>query len=327
MYAVFICFPTCACRPSRKVVRMNLEEIDMVLSVIRNKSFSLAAQELSYSQPTISKHIDSLEKELRIKLFNRKTRAQIELTPEGEQLVPFFEEVQQATRRLTSKSAAIRESNDLLLRFSCPHGLSTLGEDEIVLRFAAAHPSIKVEQFAETNMRILQMLKDRQVDAGFIARVDDTEYSDLILKTWRKIDVQEFRLKIAIPKKHRLANREGLTLSDFKNDCFLFRTYRDDMRADPKAMRFVEACRAEGFEPNIKFTEGRGSLLLGLIASGKYVAPLMYRPRTTRHDIEVKQFSKDYYHFKLQLLYDMENDSAALRMFADFVKKLDMPLG
>lgn len=145
MYAVFICFPTCACRPSRKVVRMNLEEIDMVLSVIRNKSFSLAAQELSYSQPTISKHIDSLEKELRIKLFNRKTRAQIELTPEGEQLVPFFEEVQQATRRLTSKSAAIRESNDLLLRFSCPHGLSTLGEDEIVLRFAAAHPSIKVE--------------------------------------------------------------------------------------------------------------------------------------------------------------------------------------
>lgn len=61
--------------PSRKVVRMNLEEIDMVLSVIRNKSFSLAAQELSYSQPTISKHIDSLEKELRIKLFNRKTRA------------------------------------------------------------------------------------------------------------------------------------------------------------------------------------------------------------------------------------------------------------
>lgn len=148
---------------------MNLEEIDMVLSVIRNKSFSLAAQELSYSQPTISKHIDSLEKELRIKLFNRKTRAQIELTPEGEQLVPFFEEVQQATRRLTSKSAAIRESNDLLLRFSCPHGLSTLGEDEIVLRFAAAHPSIKVEQFAETNMRILQMLKDRQIDAGFIA--------------------------------------------------------------------------------------------------------------------------------------------------------------
>ena len=106
MYAVFVCFPTCACRPSRKVVRMNLEEIDMVLSVIRNKSFSLAAQELSYSQPTISKHIDSLEKELRIKLFNRKTRAQIELTPEGEQLVPFFEEVQQATRRLTSKSVS-----------------------------------------------------------------------------------------------------------------------------------------------------------------------------------------------------------------------------
>ena len=63
---------------------MNLEEIDMVLSVIRNKSFSLAASELSYSQPTISKHIDSLEKELRIKLFNRTTRSQIELTPEGE---------------------------------------------------------------------------------------------------------------------------------------------------------------------------------------------------------------------------------------------------
>ncbi len=50
---------------------MNFEEIEMALSVIRNKSFSLAAQELSYSQPTISKHIDSLEKELRAALRER----------------------------------------------------------------------------------------------------------------------------------------------------------------------------------------------------------------------------------------------------------------
>lgn len=306
---------------------MNFEEIEMALSVIRNKSFSLAAQELSYSQPTISKHIDSLEKELRVKLFNRKTRSQLELTPEGEQLVPFFEEVRQATGKLMSRAAAIRKDGDLLLRLSCPHGLSTLGEDEIVLRFAASYPSIKIEQLADTNMRILQMLKDRQIDAGFVARVDDTEYSDLIMKTWKRVDIQEFRLKIAIPKKHRLANRENLMLSDFKNDCFLFRTYRDDMRRDPKVIRFVEACEAEGFEPNIKFTEGRGSLLFGLIASGRYVAPLMYRPRTTRHDIQVKQLGKDYYHFKLQLLYDKDNESSALRMFVDFAKSLDMPLG
>lgn len=53
----------------------------------------------------------------------------------------------------------------------------------------------------------------------------------------------------------------------------------------------------------------------------------MYRPRTTRHDIQVKQLGKDYYHFKLQLLYDKDNESSALRMFVDFAKSLDMPLG
>lgn len=311
---------------NRKTVRMNLEEIEIALSVIRNKSFSLAARELSYSQPTISKRIDSLEKELSVKLFNRKTRSRIELTSEGEQLMPFFEEVQQATRSLMNKAAAISKDGELILRVACPNGMSTLGEDEILLKFGAIHNVIKIEQLADSNLHTLQMLKDHQIDAGFVARVDDFEYSEMFAKTWEIIDIREFRMKIALSERHPLAKQDDLTLSDFKNDSFLFKSYRDDMRTDPKVISFIEACRMEGFDPKIKFIEGRGSLLFGLVASGKYVAPLMHKPRISRQDVHIKQLGKDYYHFKLQLFYDKSNDSAALRTFIDFVKKLNISL-
>ena len=63
---------------------MDMVQVQMALSVARNKSFSAAAKELAYSQSTVSKRINAFELELGVRLFERKARAQVELTREGE---------------------------------------------------------------------------------------------------------------------------------------------------------------------------------------------------------------------------------------------------
>lgn len=55
-------------------------------SVARNLSFTKASKELFISQPAISKHIQELEAEYKIRLFERKG-THISLTADGELLL------------------------------------------------------------------------------------------------------------------------------------------------------------------------------------------------------------------------------------------------
>ncbi len=61
---------------------MEFNQIESFLSVVKHKSFSKAAKELYLTQPTISNSIQSLEKELKTTLLDRKSKY-ISLTDSG----------------------------------------------------------------------------------------------------------------------------------------------------------------------------------------------------------------------------------------------------
>ncbi|MDD6096690.1 MAG: selenium metabolism-associated LysR family transcriptional regulator [Firmicutes bacterium] len=61
---------------------MDFKQIEAFINVVRYKSFSKAADATFFTQPTISTHISNLEKELGIKLLDRKGRT-VEMTPQG----------------------------------------------------------------------------------------------------------------------------------------------------------------------------------------------------------------------------------------------------
>nr|WP_300005451.1 selenium metabolism-associated LysR family transcriptional regulator [Tissierella sp.] len=62
---------------------MEFNQLEIFVSVVKHKSFSKAAKELYLTQPTISNHIQNLEKELVTILLDRKSKA-ITLTHSGE---------------------------------------------------------------------------------------------------------------------------------------------------------------------------------------------------------------------------------------------------
>ena len=53
---------------------MDFKQIEAFVNVVRYKSFSKAADATFFTQPTISTHIRNLEKELGVKLLDRKSR-------------------------------------------------------------------------------------------------------------------------------------------------------------------------------------------------------------------------------------------------------------
>lgn len=69
---------------------MNLKQLEAFVQVAEGGSFSKAAKQLFLTQPTISAHISSLEKELNARLFVRNTK-EVKLSDDGKGSVPLCE--------------------------------------------------------------------------------------------------------------------------------------------------------------------------------------------------------------------------------------------
>ncbi|HHV11851.1 MAG TPA: LysR family transcriptional regulator [Clostridiales bacterium] len=71
---------------------MELKQLEAFAKVVELRSFSRAAEALYITQPTISAHIVSLEKEFNIKLLNRTTKT-VQTTDAGERFYGYAKEI------------------------------------------------------------------------------------------------------------------------------------------------------------------------------------------------------------------------------------------
>ena len=71
---------------------MNLKQLEAFAGVAETKSFSLTAKQLFLTQPTVSAHIASLEKELNTCLFVRSTKG-VALSEDGKELYAYAEQM------------------------------------------------------------------------------------------------------------------------------------------------------------------------------------------------------------------------------------------
>jgi DNA-binding transcriptional LysR family regulator len=121
----------------------NLAALRLFVRVAQIGSFSKAARELGLSQPTVSRIVATLEKELGIGLFTRTTRA-LSLTEAGAdylaRIEPILEALNEANHAL---SGATRLRGVLRIGVS-----STVAFREIIPRlprFAGQHPGLRIE--------------------------------------------------------------------------------------------------------------------------------------------------------------------------------------
>jgi DNA-binding transcriptional LysR family regulator len=75
---------------------------------------------------------------------------------------------------------------------------------------------------------------------------------------------------IALPPGHPLANRKRLKLAELADERWMLGT----ANACPDSGRFIRACRAAGFEPQIAFHNDDYTAVLGFVAAGVGAAPV-----------------------------------------------------
>lgn len=75
---------------------------------------------------------------------------------------------------------------------------------------------------------------------------------------------------VALPHDHPLARRRRVRLAELAHDRWMLGT----TTGCPHGERFIQACHATGFDPNIAFHRDNYSAILGFVAAGLGVAPV-----------------------------------------------------
>lgn len=145
-------------------------------------SLSAAAKSLSCSQPTLSRQVSALEKELRVALFERVGKG-LELTPSGVELLECVREMGNSASHLSLIASGRSESLEGSVCISAPDIMAVYDLPPIISQLRKLEPKITIELIASN---VSSDLKRREADIAL--RAYRPTQPDIIAKKLRNDD-------------------------------------------------------------------------------------------------------------------------------------------
>lgn len=262
-----------------------LRQLQFFLAVVEEGTVSGAARKLSISQSSVSEAVKTLEADLGLELFFRRSRS-LEITHVGHQFL----------RHAKKILADVSDARNVLNTNSKPQtGKLSLGAtslvagyvlSEILARFRRANPSVVVSAIEDNGEYLEHLLIGGKLDVAVLVTSNLHNKNALQVET---LEISVFRLWL--PLGHHLASQDVITL--------------DDVAAEPLIMLSVDEIEEStsalmsslGTRPNIAFRTHSVEAVRSLVATGAGVAllpNLVYRPWSLEGDrIEIRDVSGD----------------------------------
>lgn len=152
---------------------LELKKLRTFLKIVETGSFSKAAEELNYSQSTVTVQIQQLEEELNIHLFDR-FRNGVELTEKGREIEKYAREMIDISNEATKIG---RGENEIKgdLRISAMDSISARVLPPIIKMFRELLPEVNVlVQKVDSSADAEQQLAKNEVDIALIASESNT---------------------------------------------------------------------------------------------------------------------------------------------------------
>ncbi|MGB7069224.1 MAG: LysR family transcriptional regulator [Pyrinomonadaceae bacterium] len=191
---------------------MDINQLEVLATVAREKSFSRAADVLDRTQPAVSQAIRRLETELGEKLFDRSSKDGT-LTSAGEVLLDY---AQQMLNLRNSAENAIREMADL------HQGKVSISANEhtvfyllpVIEEFRLRHPLVKIEVRRGVASRIPKEITGREVELGVISFMPNDP--SLI-----SVPVLTDELLLIVGPSHRLRTKSTVQVRELADEIFI----------------------------------------------------------------------------------------------------------
>lgn len=191
---------------------MDINQLEVLVAVAQEKSFSRAAEILHRTQPAVSQAIRRLEQEIGEKLFDRSSKDGT-LTSAGEVLLDYARQMLNLRR---TAQLAVKELRDL------HQGKVTISANEhtvfyllpIIQEFRRRYPLIKIEISRGVASRIPTEVMAREVELGVISFKPNDNSVKSIPVAWDE-------LALVVSPEHALAKRANVSIKELGMESFI----------------------------------------------------------------------------------------------------------
>lgn len=246
---------------------MKLEYLDEFLVLTKTGNFTVAAKELRITQTALSRHIQQLEAELGVSLFERSTR-KMKLTQPGKIFLDYARSSLGIQKEMMEAVEEIRNENIRYLTIATMRNFKPYRIDQLCMSFIKAHPNIMcnmVEVEAE-NQR--DRLMNEECDIGI-----DSELSAANDNLQRSADIAEDSIVVLLPENHDLAKQPSVRLEQLENErLIMMPTYSSAYR------HCIHICKKAGIRPKMIYTALREGDCVQMVSDGMGVSLVQKAP-------------------------------------------------
>ncbi|WP_035672325.1 LysR family transcriptional regulator [Flavobacterium sp. 83] len=189
--------------------------LKVFFTVANRLSFTKAATELFITQPAISKHIQELEEQYKIKLFERNG-SKISLTNAGEVLLEHTKNIFEVYREIDFDMSALINQQKGLLRLGASTTISQYIIPPLLARFHQKLQDIKVNLLNGNTEQIEKALLNKEIEIGIVegqSKNQSIKYTEFL----------KDELVLVCNSTNPLRNKERATLEDLKKLRFVTR--------------------------------------------------------------------------------------------------------
>ena len=193
-----------------------LQQLRILKALAAEKSFTKASEFLYISQPSLSKQIKILEKNLNISLINRKSN-EIFLTENGKVFLHYSERIlalcEESCRALIDLKNG--ERGNLIVGASQTIGTYLL--PRVLALFAQNYPQIDIKVQVNSTRIIAKNIINREIDLAIVGgKIPNELAKNLIIENF-----VEDEFSLIIPKSHPFAIKNMITKEDLYNLNFI----------------------------------------------------------------------------------------------------------
>jgi DNA-binding transcriptional LysR family regulator len=239
------------------IERIELRHLRYFIAVAEELHFGRAARKLGIAQPPLSLQIQRLEAELGTSLFDRTSR-RVQLTPAGRTLLEEGRRALAGVRDAVdaAQRASRGETGSLTVAFAA--SVMFLSLPRIIRQFRESFPGVRLELRELGTGPQMIALRNGELDLGFLREppLDDELETETIMTE---------RLLIAVSKRHPLARRRQVQLTDVANDDFVL--FPRDL-APGLYGHVLRVCAEAGVHPRIVQTSREMYTTVSLVEAG-----------------------------------------------------------
>ena len=216
---------------------VNLLQLEALVNLVEERSFSRAAKRMYLTQPSLTKHIRNLEDALGAKVVDRASRA-LTLTPEGRLVCDYARRILKLREEAADRVMRLRDAESGDIRIAASTIPATYILPNTIGGFRKRYPGIRTTVRTADSSEVIEMILENEAEVGFVGKRPPA--GKLVAEAlWKD------RLVLAVPAAHPLAKRRGVRLREIEKEPFVIREKGSGTRET------IENCLRDGGRPGL----------------------------------------------------------------------------